>query len=84
MANEDATIGQEGVSQPRRTRRDLLKTAGVVAGAAVAGKLVGADAASANDGQPLVVAANNSAQQPRDRADDRRVSTPPPGSRRSR
>jgi hypothetical protein len=39
-----------------RTRLDVLKTAGVVAGAAVAGKL-----ASAADGQPLVVAANNSA-----------------------
>ena len=45
----------------QRTRKDLLKVAGVVAGAAVAGKLVSADSASAADGQPLVVAANNSA-----------------------
>jgi hypothetical protein len=45
----------------RGTRRDLLKIAGVVAGAAVAGKLASADTASASDGQPLVVAANNSA-----------------------
>jgi hypothetical protein len=38
----------------------MLKAAGVVAGAAVAGKLAAADSASAADGQPLVVAANNS------------------------
>jgi len=43
-----------------RTRLDILKTAGIVAGAAVAGKLATADSASAADGQPLVVAANNS------------------------
>jgi len=57
LKGEEQTEGRV----PRKTRRDLLKTAGVVAGAAVAGKLVSADAASANDGQPLVVAANNSA-----------------------
>jgi len=45
----------------RSTRLGLLKTAGIVAGAAVAGKLAVAETASAADGQPLIVAANNSA-----------------------
>ena len=56
MSNDESTI-----DPVRKTRRDMLKTAGVVAGAAVAGKLAAADSASAADGQALVVAANNSA-----------------------
>ena len=54
MPSDESTIGPES-----KTRRDLLKTAGVVAGAAVAAKLVGAEAASATDGQALLVGTNN-------------------------
>jgi hypothetical protein len=57
LKGEEQTEGRV----PRKTRRDLLKTAGIVAGAAVAGKLATADSASAADGQALIVAANNSA-----------------------
>jgi hypothetical protein len=57
LKGEEQTEGRV----PRKTRRDLLKTAGIVAGAAVAGKLASADPASAADGEPIFIAANNSA-----------------------
>jgi hypothetical protein len=53
-------VSSEPTIQPtRKTRLDLLKSAGVVAGAAVAAKLATADAADAANGQDLVVGANN-------------------------
>jgi hypothetical protein len=61
MSAEDKQNDEQQPQTGRRSRRDLLKTAGIVAGAAVAGKLASADSASAADGQPLVVAFNNSA-----------------------
>jgi hypothetical protein len=46
-----------------RTRRDLLKTAGIVAGAAVAGTLGSADSALAADGADLQVGRDNTEEQ---------------------
>jgi hypothetical protein len=61
MSAEDKSVEEQRPGGAGRTRKDILKAAGVVAGAAVAGKLASADSASAADGQPLIVAANNSA-----------------------
>jgi len=57
----DELMGEEQTEGrvPRKTRRDLLKTAGVVAGAAVAGKLASADSAAAADGSPILVGGPN-------------------------
>src|SRR4029078_5509752 len=48
-------------SDERRTRRDVLRAAGVVAGAAVAGQLVGAETGGANAGESLKGGQANSA-----------------------
>jgi len=48
-------------SDERRTRRDVLRAAGVVAGAAVAGQLVGAETAGAADGDNFKVGQANAA-----------------------
>jgi hypothetical protein len=60
MSAEDVKHEEEHDGRKlRRTRGDLLKTAGIVAGAAVAGKLAVADSASAANGQDLVVGQDN-------------------------
>src|SRR5262245_29081880 len=43
------------------TRRDFLRAAGVVAGAAAVGQVTGAEDAAAANGQPMVLGASNSA-----------------------
>jgi len=52
----------EAAPEPeRRSRRDLLRTAGLVAGAAAAGRLVGADTAAAADGGSFTLGQANAA-----------------------
>jgi len=62
-AEEKNDEGLTAGTEPRRSRKDLLKTAGLVAGAAVAGKLASADSASAADGADLQVGFDNSETQ---------------------
>jgi hypothetical protein len=56
MSAEERNGEEPTTKQPRRrSRKDMLKAAGVVAGAAVAGKLATAESASAGDGQDLTI-----------------------------
>jgi hypothetical protein len=56
MSAEERNGEEPTTKEPRRrSRKDMLKVAGVVAGAAVAGRLATAESASAGDGQDLTI-----------------------------